>query len=98
MKKFGILIFIVAIIVGVVFANLFSFGRATGKLINFSVGTRIKGSGVVRSETRNAGGFDAVDVSGVFQVEVTAGKDFSVEVRADENLLPYIRTEVEEGT
>jgi hypothetical protein len=97
MKKFGILIFIIAIIVGVAFSSLFSFGRATGKLITFSVGSRITGSGVGGSEARNADGFRGVDVSGVFQVEVAAGKEFSVQVQADNNLLPYIRTEVEGG-
>ena len=97
MKKFGILIFIIAIIVGVAFANLFSFGRAPGKLINFSVGSRISGSGVGGSEARHAEDFRGVDVSGVFQVDISSGKEFSVQVQADENLLPYIRTEVEQG-
>jgi hypothetical protein len=97
MKKFGILIFIIAIIVGVAFSSLFSFGRATGKLINFSVGSRISGSGVVGSQVRNVDGFHGIDASGVFQVEATAGKDFSVRVQADDNLLQYIRTEVEGG-
>ncbi|MEO8574092.1 MAG: head GIN domain-containing protein, partial [Pyrinomonadaceae bacterium] len=97
MKKIGILIFIIAIIVGVVFANLFSFGRITGKLVNFSVGTSVKGSGNLGSEVRTAEDFQGVDVSGVFKVEVTAGKEFSVQVEADDNLLPYVRTEVEQG-
>src|SRR5688572_17649266 len=97
MKKFGILIFILAIIVGSVFANLFSFGRATGDLVNFSVSSSVTGSGVEASEARHADGFRGIDVGGVFQVEVTAGKDFSIQVQADDNLLPYIRTEVDGG-
>lgn len=95
MKKVGLIIFIVAILVGVVFANLFSFGRATGNIFNFSLGSSIKGSGVGGTEVRDVSDFSAVDIGGVFQVEITAGKDFSVEVSADENLLPYIRTEVD---
>ncbi|MEP7147316.1 MAG: head GIN domain-containing protein [Acidobacteriota bacterium] len=95
MKKLGILIFIVAILAGVVFANLFSFGRLTEKLFNFSFGSGIKGSAVAGSEARSANGFSGINVGGVFQVEITAGKDFSVEVEADNNLLPYIKTEVE---
>lgn len=94
MKKIGIVIFIVAIVVGVVFANLFSFGRASGQLFNFSFKSGIKGSGVAASETRDASGFTGVDVGGIFQVEITAGKDFSVAVDADDNLLQYIKTEV----
>ena len=97
MKKIGILIFIVTVLAGIVFANLFSFGRVTGKLVNFSFGSRIEGSGVAGSEARNTADFNGVGVSGVFQVEVTAGKDFSVQVQADDNLLPYIRTEVKRG-
>src|SRR5215211_3145556 len=97
MKKFGILIFIVTVLAGVVFANLFSFGRVTGKLINFSLGSRIRGSGVGGSEARYTGDFSGLNVGGVFHVEVTAGKEFSVQVQADDNLLPYIRTEVKDG-
>ncbi len=97
MKKIGILIFIIAIIVGVVFANLFSFGRVTGQIFNFSFQSRIKGSGVIRTEERNASDFTGVDVGGVFQVEIIAGKDFSVAVEGDDNLLQYITTEVNGG-
>lgn len=94
MKKIGIVIFIAAILVGVVFANLFSFGRASGQLFNFSFKSGIKGSGVAASEAREADDFTGVDVGGVFQVEITAGKDFAVLVDADDNLLQYIKTEV----
>lgn len=97
MKKFGLFIFIVAILAGVVFANLFSFGKVTGKVFDFSFVSSVKGSGVERSEARNARDFTAVDVGGVFEVEVAAGKDFGVEVLADDNLLQYIKTEVHNG-
>ena len=97
MKKIGILIFIVAISIGVVFANLFSFGKASGELFSFSFGSAIKGSAVAGSEVRNATDFKGVDVGGIFQVVITAGKDFSVEVQADDNLLQYIKTDVEDG-
>lgn len=94
MKKLGFAIFIVTILIGVAFANLFSFGRASGKVFNFSFGSSIKGSGVAATEVRELSGFNAVDVGGVFQVEITAGKDHRVEIEADDNLLQYIRTEV----
>lgn len=97
MKKLGIIIFIFALLVGVVFANLFSFGRASGKIFNFSLGTSIKGSGVSATDIRSTSGFTGVDVGGVFQVEIAAGKDFQVEIEADDNLLQYIRTEVHDG-
>ena len=97
MKKFGIIVFIIAILVGVVFANLFSFGRASGKIFNFSFGTGIRGSGVAASEARSIDGFKGVDVGGIFQVEILAGKDFGVGIDADDNLLQFIRTDVENG-
>jgi hypothetical protein len=97
MKKIGILVFIVAIVVGVGVANVLSFGKASRNIFTFSFGSGIKGSGVASSEGREAREFTGVDVGGVFEVEVTAGKEYSVQVQADNNLLPYIRTEVESG-
>lgn len=98
MKRIGFLIFIAAIVLGVLFANFTSFGRASGSLINFSFGSGIKGSGVAAIEARDITDFNSVDVGGVFQVEITAQKDFAVEVEADDNLLQYIETEVSGGT
>jgi len=97
MKKFGILIFIFAIAVGVVFANIFSFGRVSGKFLNFSFVAPIDGSAVAGTEVRDLTGFQGVQVGGVFHVDVVAGKDFRVEVQADDNLLQYVRTDVENG-
>ena len=97
MKKFGIIVFIVAIAVGVAFSNLFSFGKISGKLFTFSIGSSINGSGTTASETRKLDSFTGVDVGGIFQVDVVAGKDFEVQVEADDNLLEHIKTEVSDG-
>ena len=97
MKKFGIIVFIVAIAIGVVLSNVFSFGRASGKIFNFSFNSGIKGSGTAASERRTLGGFEGIDVGGVFHVDITAGKDFEIEVTADDNLLQHIETEVVSG-
>ncbi len=93
MKKLGILIFIIALFIGVSLAGIFSFGKITGKIFNFSACFGEKGSGNVQSEKRNVSDFKAVDVSGAFVVEITAQKDYSVEVEADDNLLQFIKTE-----
>jgi hypothetical protein len=95
MKKFGIIIFIIALLIGVVFANLFSFGRVTGKFFDFSISRSVKGSGVTAVDVRNVGTFSGVDVGGVFEVEITIAKDLEVTVETDENLLQYVKTEVE---
>jgi hypothetical protein len=98
MKKLGILIFGIALILGIVVTNMFSFGRATGRMFHFNLDWKgVKGSGNVVSEQRDARDFHGIDVGGVYQVEVTAGKEYSVTVEADDNLVPLIRTEVEGG-
>jgi hypothetical protein len=99
MKKIGIVVFVVCVVVGLAFANFFSFGRFSGKLFNVSVGwERAVGSGNVTTEKRDVGNFDSVDVSGVFQVEIVAGKEYSVEVQADDNLLQFVTTSVKGDT
>lgn len=99
MKKVGVIIFALALVVGLVMSNVFSFGRVTDKLFNVSLNIKgEKGSGRLRSEVRDLSGFTSVDVGGVFQVEITAQKDFNVEVEADDNLLSLIKTEVDGKT
>jgi len=100
MKKIGIIVFVVCIVVGLSLANFFSFGRLSGKLFNvkLDVGNGVSGSGKVATDKRDVKGFTSVDVSGVFQVEIVAGKDFSVEVQADDNILPLIETNVSGST
>jgi hypothetical protein len=98
MKKVGIIIFASALVVGLVVSNMFSFGRAKESLFNFSINfSGEKGSGKIATDSRGVNGFRAVEVGGVFQVEITAQKDFSVEVEGDDNLLALVRTEVDGG-
>ena len=98
MKKIGIIIFIIALFIGLIFANVFSFGKTSARFFNFkfSFGSE-QGSGNIAKENREVSDFKQVDVSGAIQVEITAQKDFSVEVEADDNLLPLIKTEVRNG-
>ncbi|HEY0426319.1 MAG TPA: head GIN domain-containing protein [Pyrinomonadaceae bacterium] len=99
MKKIGLIVFISALAIGVTLASLTSFGRATGKIFSFNVNWGgEKGSGNVKTENRRVSDFKAIDVSGAFEVEITAQKDFSLEVEADDNLLPLIKTEVDGET
>ena len=99
MKKIGFIIFIVAIIIGVSLANFFSWGKTSAKFFNFSVNFGgVKGSGNVLNEKRSVADFKGIEVGGIFEVEVIAQKDFSVEVEADDNLQQFIRTEVKGGT
>ena len=98
MKKVGILIFATALVIGIVVANIFSFGRTSTRMFNFTMSFGgVRGSGNVVTDKRTASNFKSVEVGGVFQVEITAGKEFGVEVEADDNLLPLISTDVSDG-
>ena len=98
MKKIGIVIFVVALVIGLAVANMFSFGRTSTRFFNFSMNFGgVRGSGNVVMDKRGISGFKAVEVGGVLLVEITAQKEFGVEVEADDNLLPLIKTEVSDG-
>ena len=97
MKKIGLIVFAAAILFGVVIANCVSFGKTTEKVFNLSVDSEIGGSGNIVTEKRDLDGFTGIDVGGIFEVEVVSQKDFSVEIDADDNLLPLIKTEVRGG-
>ncbi|RMD51530.1 MAG: DUF2807 domain-containing protein [Ignavibacteria bacterium] len=58
----------------------------------------VRGNGNVVVKERKLSGFEKVDVSGIFHVKIVSGEDFGVKVRAEENLLKYIKTEVEGKT
>lgn len=75
--------------------GLFMFGSRTFHCNNFGFGVR--GEGPVRTETRSASGFHAIDMSIAGDVEVSVADNFSVEVQAQENLLPILKTDVEDG-
>lgn len=99
MKKIGIIIFIIAVIVGVTFGNLFSWGKTSAKFFNFSINFGgVRGSGNVQTESRDLRDFNAIEAGGIFEVEVIAQKDYDVQIEADDNLLPLIKTEVRNGT
>lgn len=92
MKKLSLAIFISALACGLTF----SAGCGLSGIKNF--GGAVEGSGNVKTETRNVGGFDKVEAGGAVKVEITAQKDFSVIVEADDNLLASIKTEISGDT
>jgi hypothetical protein len=57
----------------------------------------IHGSGPVLSEDRSAGRFTAISNATEARVEILQGPTDRVRVRAQENILPYVRTEVSGG-
>lgn len=91
MKKIGLLIFVAALAVGLIFSTNCSYG-------SFSDLSGVQGSGTAKSETRAVSGFTKVDAGGAVNVEIVAQKEFSVTVEADDNLLANIKTEVSGDT
>lgn len=99
MRKIALIVFVVCIVVGLCLANFFSFGRIGAKFPDFSMNFGgVSGSGNAVTDKRSVSGFDSIEVSGIFQVDVVSGKDFSVEVQADDNLAPLVTTEVTGST
>lgn len=61
-------------------------------------GDSLSGNGNIKTETRNIGNFNGVKSSGSIDIEISSGDTYSVSVEDDENILPVIITEVEDGT
>jgi hypothetical protein len=60
-------------------------------------GNHVKGSGAMKLEKRDVPVFSSIEVSGAYEVEIVAQKSQSLEVEGDDNLLPLIKTEVNDG-
>src|SRR5438045_4745359 len=58
---------------------------------------QITGSGNIITQTRHVNQFDGVRTSSSIDIEVTNGNSQSVSVEADDNIMPYIITNVENG-
>jgi len=57
----------------------------------------ISGNGVLVTESRSASDFHAVSIGGSGRALITQGDTESLTIQADENLLPYIQSEVRNG-
>ena len=59
---------------------------------------RVKGNGKIIEKTRQVGNFESLGVSGSFDVVLVKGQEGKIELSVEENLEPYLVTEVEGGT
>jgi hypothetical protein len=57
-------------------------------------GVVLEGSGVAASETRDVAEFKEISAGGATRVDVTVGPEMSIQVTADDNILPHIKTDV----
>lgn len=60
-------------------------------------GACIQGSGVVVTENRTTDAFDGIALSGIGTVYLAQGESTALSVEAEDNLVPYIRTQVVDG-
>lgn len=60
-------------------------------------GKRIKGNGNVVTLERSTGDYDAIALSGWFDVDLVSGTEGELTIKGEENLLEYIKTEVKNG-
>ncbi len=68
---------------------------ATGCGLNLNT---VTGSGHVVTENRTVSNFNALTLSGIGEVTITQGETEALTVSAEDNLMPYIRTEVSGNT
>jgi hypothetical protein len=59
---------------------------------------RVKGNGKLIEKTRQVGEFESLGVSGSFDVYLKRGQEGKVVLSVEENLEPYLETEVEGGS
>ncbi len=64
----------------------------------FQLQAQILGNGHIQEQSRALNGFNAITSTGSVDVYVKQGNAFSVVVRADGNLLNYVKTEVKNNT
>jgi hypothetical protein len=64
---------------------------------DFFMGPGERGSGNVISETRKVSGFTAIDIEYPAEVFVRQGNSESLEIEAEDNLMPNLKTEVRNG-
>ena len=62
---------------------------------NGNAQNKIKGNGKVITEKRTTTGYDEINVSGFFDVVLVSGTEGAITIQAEENLLPYIKVEVQ---
>jgi len=60
-------------------------------------GKKVKGNGNMTTVERSVGEYDAVGLSGWFDLDLVAGKEGEITLEGESNLLEHIKTEVKNG-
>lgn len=87
------------ILYSLLYLAFLSMLTACGTIVNLvSDQIVLRGSGELASEERELPGFSAVHVNSSIDVTIETGPEQRVVASADDNILPYLRTEVEGDT
>jgi len=81
-----------------VFSLIVLASTACGRIPYWVFENHINGSGSRITEERSVHGFDRVSLTGFGEVSIEQGDEESLTVRTDDNIMPYIETEVKNGT
>ena len=65
--------------------------------VNGQRGKKVKGNGNVVTIDRTTDDYNAVSISGWFDVDLVDGNEGKLTLKGEENLLEYIKTEVKDG-
>jgi hypothetical protein len=87
-----------ALLGGLTVALLYELDVLGGASGSTAAGSTTEGSGVSRTQVRVVPSFTGVDLAGSNNVVIRVGGRRSVVVRADDNLLDHVTTEVRSGT
>jgi len=58
---------------------------------------RVKGNGNIIHKTKNVGSFEKIGISGAFDIYLVKGNEGELDIKIEDNLLPYLITEVDGG-
>lgn len=79
------------------FTSAFMFAIFSALALLSSCGPGIDGNGNVTTDLREQAPFSEVKIAGAFEIELREGNEHFLEVEADENLLPIIKSSVSNG-
>ncbi|MCX7876335.1 MAG: DUF2807 domain-containing protein [Melioribacteraceae bacterium] len=78
--------------------NIMMFFLLTVLFFNGCTFWGVRGNGKITTQKRTIESFDRLEISGIYNVKVEVGKNPSLKIQAEENLLPLIKTDIIDGT
>jgi hypothetical protein len=97
------IIIVGGLVAAILYAPRFGWARPSMGFITWDgdgayFGPAEPGSGVIKSQTREVSDFHAIEIDYPAQIVISQGKAVSVKVEAEDNLLPGLMTQVNNGT